>query len=227
MYKLSLVIPAKKEKESLPTVLEEIKNYNLKKLVILEPNDYETIDSIKNFDCEIIHQQQKGYGNAIVLGIENVKTEFFCIFNADGSFNPLELKNMQKILEKDNTDIVFASRYETGCGSDDDTFVTYLGNYMFTKLGQILFKLNITDILYTYAMARTEKVKKLNLFEKDFRFCVELPIKAQKSGMIIKTSKSYERRRISGKKKVNAIKDGILILIAMLKLLFKKIKLFN
>ena len=76
-------------------------------------------------------------------------------------------------------------------------------------------------------MARTEKVKKLNLLEKDFRFCVELPIKAQKSGMIIKTSNSYERRRISGKKKVNAVKDGILILIAMLKLFFKKIKLFN
>ena len=38
--------------------------------------------------------------------LENVKTEFFCIFNADGSFNPLELKNMQKILETDNTDII-------------------------------------------------------------------------------------------------------------------------
>ena len=32
----------------------------------------------------------------------------------------------------------------------------------------------------------------------------------------------YERKRIAGKKKVNAIKDGILILIHMIKLFFSK-----
>ena len=33
---------------------------------------------------------------------------------------------------------------------------------------------------------------------------------------------SYERKRISGKKKVNAIKDGLLILIGMLSFIGKK-----
>jgi len=222
MYKLSLVIPAKKEKESLPKVLDEIKDYNVNKLVVLEPEDHETIDSIKDYECEIIYQQKKGYGDAIKLGIQNVKSEYFCIFNADGSFNPLELKNMEKILEKRDADLVFASRYEHNCGSEDDTIVTYVGNYIFTKIGQIFFKLKITDILYTYVMGRAENIKKLNLIKNDFCLCVELPIKAKRAGISIKTSKSYERQRISGKKKVNAIKDGFYILIEMIKLFFVK-----
>ena len=36
MNDLTLIIPAKFEKESLPTVLKELKKYNVKTLVILE-----------------------------------------------------------------------------------------------------------------------------------------------------------------------------------------------
>ena len=38
----------------------------------------------------------------------------------------------------------------------------------------------------------------------------------------ISTSKSHERARIAGLKKVNAIKDGFLILVGMIKLFFFK-----
>ena len=57
--------------------------------------------------------------------------------------------------------------------------------------------------------------------QKDFSFCVELPIKAKKLDMTMQSTKSHERKRIAGKKKVNAIKDGFLILISMLKFFIK------
>ena len=47
MDDLTLVIPAKQEPNSLPIVLKEIKNYRCKKIIILEKDDYETIDAIK------------------------------------------------------------------------------------------------------------------------------------------------------------------------------------
>jgi glycosyltransferase involved in cell wall biosynthesis len=89
---LTLVIPAKKEKESLPQVLEELKNYPYKIIVVLEENDTETINAIKNYNIELLFQTGKGYGDALIQGINNVKTDLFCIFNADGSFNPSELE---------------------------------------------------------------------------------------------------------------------------------------
>ena len=210
MNKLTLVIPAKNEKESLPKVIDELKPLKLNKLVILEPSDKETIEAIKDTDCQIIYQKDKGYGDAILLGIENVSSEYFCIFNADGSFNPQELAEMENIIEKENADIVFASRYDKGCGSDDDTIVTYLGNFIFTKLGKIFFNLNVSDILYTYVFAKTEKIKNLNLKKKDFCLCIELPIKSKRNNLKIVNSKSFERPRISGKKS-KSIKDGTLI----------------
>ena len=221
MRDLTLIIPAKNEKESLPKVLDELKNFNLKKNIILEPSDKLTIEAIRNYDCEIIYQDSKGYGDALRKGIETVETEFFCIFNADGSFNPRELDVMINKLTSDKYDFVFASRYEKDCGSEDDTLITLIGNYIFTFLGKIFFRLEITDILYTFVMGRTSCAKKLGLKAKDFSFCVELPIKASRVGYKICTSKSFERSRIAGKKKVNAFKDGLKILFSMIKLFFK------
>ena len=217
---ITLIIPAKYESESLPIVLEELKKFDLKKNIILEESDFKTIESIKDFNCKIIFQKGQGYGDALITGINSLETNLFCIFNADGSFNPNELYKMIEKINFDKADIVFGSRYEKNCGSDDDTIITLIGNFIFTKIGKFFFNLNISDILYTYVLGKTEKVKNLYLKSKDFTFCVELPIKAQRMGYKLNNSKSYERARIGGKKKVNAFRDGFKILFSMIRLFF-------
>ena len=220
MNNITLVIPAKNEKESLPRVLDELKIYNPKILIVLEKDDKETIQSTENYNCKILYQDGKGYGDALITGINSVKTEFFCVFNADGSFDPSELNKMLDQINDKKADFVFGTRYEKNCGSDDDTIITLIGNFIFTKIGMLFFGLNITDILYTYLIGKTSKVKDLKLNSKDFKFCVELPIKAKRKGHKLVTSKAYERSRIGGKKKVNAYKDVLLILMYMIKLFF-------
>ena len=221
MEHLTLVIPAKNEKESLPNVLSELKKYNLKIIVVLEKEDLDTINSIKEYDCKILHQINKGYGDALVQGLRNVKTNFFCFFNADGSFNPNELKNMYDLAIKRNADFIFGSRYMRGALSQDDTIITFLGNKIFTFIGKFFFSLQISDILYTFVLGDTQKANNLQLKEKSFSFCVELPILAKKSKHKLISVPAHERARIAGKKKVNEFKDGFLILINMIKIYFK------
>ncbi len=221
MDDLTLLIPAKQESESLPKVLDELKEHNLKINIVLNKDDSKTIDSIKNYNVNILYQTGKGYGDALIHGINTCTTSYFCIFNADGSFNPLEIKEMLKKLNNDHLDFVFASRYKNNGGSEDDTIITLIGNYIFSMIGKIFFKLNISDILYTFVIGKTEKAKLLKLAYKDFAFCVELPIKAKNFNFKLEDFPSRERKRIAGKKKVNAFLDGLKILISMIKLYFK------
>ena len=65
------------------------------------------------------------------------------------------------------------------------------------------------------------KIDDWHIQNKDFTFCVELPIKAHRASYKICTTKSFERSRIAGKKKVNAFKDGLKILFSMIKLFFR------
>ncbi len=218
MKDLTLVIPAKNEPESLPYVLMELEKLNLNFIIILEKKDYITINAIEKFRSKIIFQENKGYGDAIILGIKNVKTEYFSIFNADGSFDPYELKTMYDKIKNESLDLLLASRYKGNSGSEDDTFITLLGNKIFTTIGKIFFKLPISDILYTYVLGNTQKILNLNLKQKDFTLCVELPIKAKRNGLNIADIPANEKSRIGGTKKVNALKDGFLILLYMIKL---------
>ena len=222
MENLTLLIPAKFESESLPSVLTELKKFNYKICVILKETDLMTINSIKNFNIEVIYQKGVGYGNALIEGINNCKTKYFCIFNADGSFNPNEISEIMKKINTNKTDFIFASRYEKKAGSEDDTFITLIGNYFFSFVGKIFFKLEISDILYTFVVGDTSKAKILNILSTDFQFCVELPIKVKRKKFTMDVYPSFERKRIAGKKKVNAFKDGSLILKKLTELFFTR-----
>ena len=218
MKNLTLIIPAKQESESLPLVLKELNKFKYNIVVVLKKNDKITIDSIKNYEIKKLYQKKYGYGDALTQGIKYCKTKYFCIFNADGSFNPIEISSMMKKIKKKNLDFIFASRYEKKAGSEDDTIITLVGNYFFSLMGRIFFNLKISDILYTFVIGNTKKTNQLKLKSQDFQFCVELPIKANKNNYKIGIFPSYERRRIAGQKKVNAIKDGFLILKKMISL---------
>ena len=70
-------------------------------------------------------------------GTNNCETKYFCIFNADGSFEPKDLEKMYHLIHLN--DFVFTSRYEKNAGSEDDTIVTFIGNKFFSYLGNLLF----------------------------------------------------------------------------------------
>tara|TARA_Y100000389_G_scaffold124503_1_gene121861 strand:+ start:1323 stop:1991 length:669 start_codon:yes stop_codon:yes gene_type:complete len=222
MKDLTLVIPAKNEPESLPKVFDEIKDFDCKIIVILESFDFQTIDAIRDYDCKIVYQSDKGYGNALIDGIQNVETDYLCIFNADGSFNPKYLREMLDICKND-MDFVFASRYMKNGGSDDDTLLTKIGNFIFSTIGNVFFSLKLSDILYTFLLGRTSSFKKLELKSKDFCLCVEMPIKARRHDMKFIDTPSYERKRIAGIKKVNEFRDGFKILVFMIKSFFIRV----
>ena len=57
MKDLTLIIPAKNEPESLPFVLIELQKLDLNYLIVMEKNDFVTINSIEKFKSKIIFIQ--------------------------------------------------------------------------------------------------------------------------------------------------------------------------
>ena len=220
MKNLTLIIPAKNESSSLPIVLKEIKDFDCEVIIVLDSEDADTIYSTKNFNCKLVYQSGKGFGNALIDGIRNAQTEYLCTFFADGSCDPKYLKQMLNLCSNDR-DFIFASRYLKGARSDDDTIITKIGNFFFSTFGNIFFSIKLSDILYTYIVGKTESFKKLDLDSNDFSICVEIPIKAKKMNLDYIDTPVIERKRIAGKKNVNEILDGFKILIYMIKNFFK------
>jgi len=136
--------------------------------------------------------------------------------DADGSYNPLALKEMLKEINN-GYDVVFGSRYLPNSGSDDDTFVRYIGNKLFTLFMQKLFKVKLTDALFLYILAKKEVFDRIDMESTHFEWCIEFPIKVHRAEIKYKEIPVKERKRIAGKSKVNAFSDGFKILYGLLK----------
>lgn len=216
---LTVVIPTKNEENCIADTVNELKNLDYTKILIIDANsDDKTIEIGKNLGCECVLQKGKGYGQAVIESLDYIKTEYVCFFDADYSYNPRSIKEMHKKLMDENLDIVFGSRYKNNSKSEDDTFIRYLGNKFFTTLCNLLFGTKISDCLFHYPVAKLETYKELKLSYNDFSLCFEVPAKVHYMHYKYSEVLSKERKRISGVSKVNALFDGLKILINIFKL---------
>ena len=95
MRDLTLIIPTKKEAESLPVFLKELENFSCEKLIVLQKEDNETKNAISSFNnIKILVQKENGYGNALIEGINHVETKYCCIIIADVLMDPKYLDEM-------------------------------------------------------------------------------------------------------------------------------------
>ena len=218
--KISLIIPCKNEVESLGAVLSEVKdNKFVDEIIIVVDNEEDnSIPVIEKFNCKLIIQNKKGYGSAIIEGFSKAKNNFGCIYNADYSFNPKYFDDLIKLSK--NYDFIFGSRYKGIGGSDDDDAITFIGNKIFTFITNFILRIKLSDILFTYVLCNVERFNSLNLKNDDFKLCIELPVKVKKNNFSYVDLEMFERKRYDGKKKVNVIKDGLLISYEIIKSFF-------
>ena len=219
--KISLVIPAKNEAGSIGQVISEIKKSNIVDdiIIIVDSENDSSVNIAKKSDCKIIIQKKAGYGSAIIEGYKFAKNDYACIYNADFSMDPKYLPTM---IDKTNeNDFVFGTRYKGGSSEDDD-IITFIGNKIFSFITKVFLGINLSDILYTYVLCDVKKFKSFNFKRNDFRFCIELPFLIHHNKYNYCEIPMHERKRYAGKKNVNVIKDGFLILIEILYSFYKK-----
>ncbi len=208
---VSLIIATYNEEESLGFVLDEIKDFNIGEIIIIDKNSTDRTKNIaENYDVKFITQSQEGWGGAVKEAIGLSSKEYITYMDGDGSYNPKALHEMKSLME--NLDAVFCSRYKGGAKSPDDTFIRALGNKFFTSLVRLRFGCNITDSLFFYPMFKRDILKIIELQSNDFTLCLELPVQVHQKKLRYTEILSEERERYAGKTKVNALIDGLKIL---------------
>ena len=220
---IEILIPTFNEEKNIETVIKELNTEGYNNITILDANSTDnTVAVAKKKNCKIISDTKdiKGFGGSIINGLNNLELDYFCIFDGDNSFNPKEISKMYEKM-RSGYDFVFASRYLNNEKSDDDTFITRFGNYFFTKLVRILFKIDTTDVLFLYVMGKKSNITRLNLLQNDFSICTEFIVKSYKNFKCTEIL-SKERKRLYGISKVNKFLDGLTILINIFKLFFLK-----
>ena len=175
MHKVSVVIPCLNEVGSIEAVLNDIPKDIVEEVLVADGGSTDgTAELVTRLGYKIVtHPKMKGFGADIITGIQESKGDVVIILNADGS---QEIKDIQKLLDKidEGYDLVMASRYLPGGGSEDDTFLHYIGNKMFTFVCNRLHKVGVSDVLYFFLAVKKDVFKKIKPDYPHAVFCIAM-----------------------------------------------------
>ena len=221
--RVSVVIPARNERKSLPAVLEELAKYDFFEVLVVDGHSTDgTPAVVRAAGCVCVPQDGRGYGAGVMTGMKVAIGDLVTFIDADGSYDPDAILRMRSLIERDGYDIVFCSRYLPESGSDDDTLIRWMGNKIFTALLRWMFGVKLSDALFFYALAKREVYQNIKWEYEDFALCIEVPVKVHDAGYRWAEVPSRERPRVAGVSKVNAFTDGLSILWAMISLKLRR-----
>lgn len=219
---VEILVPTLNEEGNIKNTIRGLKENGFDNITILDGNSSDSTKELaENLGCKVRLENEKkfqSFGGAIISAINKSEFKYCAVFDGDGSFDPSSLNLMLDKINQ-NYEFVFCSRYLGGNVSEDDTFLTKIGNIFFTNFVKIFFKINTTDVLFLYFMTKTENFKSLNCKMFDFRICIEILINAYRNFKCTEVF-SLEKKRIFGESKVNKLVDGFKILTYLIMLRF-------
>lgn len=190
---LSIIIPVFNEEKTLNELLHQVACIQLPKGIsseIVIVNDASTDGSLiiaeqfikSNFTISIqivTHSINKGKGAAISTGLACCKGDYIIIQDADLELIPQEISLMLQPVLNDEADVVYGSRFLTGCRLG--RWSSRAANKFLSKLSNLVFRIRITDMETCYKLVPAALAKNIILKEDRFGFEPEITAKLAKN----------------------------------------------
>ena len=193
--KLIVMIPPYNEEKNIGKVIKEIprKIDNIEKvevLVIDDGSSDKTAEEARKAGAEHVYKQKEnnGLGNNFKKGIERalkLGADIIVNIDADGQFNPRDIKKLIEPIMDGEADMVTGSRFLKGSKTYNMPPIKIWGNRRFTKLINRITKKKYTDTQCGFRAYSREAALRLNLQGK-FTYTQEVFIDLVEKGMRIK-----------------------------------------
>lgn len=214
MKSLTILVPFFNEEKSIIDSLRELDKISIANEIILI-DDGSTDSSFKLVQNFIIGKDKykiiqsdvnNGKGAALNQSKSLITSEYVVIHDADLEYDPQDLEEMYKLIEKDN--LVLGSRFIGTKKRNNIYFRTFFANKVMSFFFSILNNKKITDVATCYKMMPSLYFINTNFVEKGFSIEIEIMSKFLKfSKNIIEVPISYSGRSYEEGKKIKTI-DG-------------------
>jgi hypothetical protein len=126
----------------------------------------------------VVDVPARGYGAAILGGIEASRARFVIMGDADDSYDFSALMPYVERL-REGADLVMGNRFKGGVAKGAMPFLhKYLGNPVLSFLGRVFFKVSIGDFHCGLRGFNRDSIRRLNLVTPGMEFASEMVVKA-------------------------------------------------
>jgi dolichol-phosphate mannosyltransferase len=189
--KLSIVIPAYNEEESIAATIDQIEEAFSQVAI-----DHEIVvvnDNSKDNTVHVLEELSKkypavtyvtnlgpnGFGYAVRYGLERYSGDCVAVMMADLSDSPYDLIRYYNTMVEGNYDCVFGSRFMKGGKVIDYPFVKKVINRIANLIIRVVMRIKYNDTTNAFKLYKREVIEGVKpILSPHFNLTIELPLKA-------------------------------------------------
>lgn len=184
---LTILMPCLNEGKTIEVCIQKAKRFICENGIdgeVLISDNGSTDDSVaiaQRLGAHVVRTSVKGYGSALLNGIEHAKGKYVIMGDADDSYNfTLLMPYVDKLRE--GYDLVIGNRYKGGIKKKAMPFLhRYLGNPVISFLGRLFFKTKLTDYNCGLRGFDKNKILDLQLLTPGMEFASEMIVRSAMS----------------------------------------------
>lgn len=181
---LTVLLPCLNEEKTIGLCIDQIRNefkkFDINGTILVADNGStdESIPIIKKMNVNYINVDKKGYGAALIAGINHSKSKYTLMADSDLTYDFTHIKNFLDEINK-GFDLVVGNRFKGHIEKGAMPFMNrYIGNPILSRLGLIFFNNKAKDFHCGIRIFDTKKIKDLNLKAPGMEFASEMICKS-------------------------------------------------
>ena len=212
MLTVTVIIPALNEAGNIGKLVQEVRAIVPLEVIVVDNNSTDsTAEEARTAGARVVIAPKRGYGYACAAGVSAAQNADVLVFmDGDYSFSPADLPLLLSPIFDGRADLVLGSRelglMESGAMPPHQRF----GNWLVSRLMNILYRLSITD-LGPYRAIRRQLLNELDMQEMTYGWPTEMIVKAARGrARIVEVPVSYKSRRFGISKVSGTLRGTIL-----------------
>jgi glycosyltransferase involved in cell wall biosynthesis len=225
--KLSVIIPAYNERNTIQEILRRVRAVDLgeleREIVVVDDGSTDGTRDILRMQSDSVtrvihHDANQGKAAAIRTGLAAASGDLMIVQDADLEYDPEDYPRLIDPILKGKAEVVYGSRF-TG-ERRNMLFWHYVGNRFLSLVTNILYNTTLSDMETCYKMFTRKALEGIEIKSSNFQFEPEITAKFLKKGIrIYETPISYAGREMDEGKKISW-RDGLPALWALIKFRF-------
>lgn len=216
-HRLSIVVPAYNEEQTLLSVVERLLQEveYLREIIIVDDCSKDNTFAVAQHLASrygnvrvIRHERNGGKTAALKTGFAATTGDIVIVQDADLEYDPAEIKDVIQPIVDGFADVVYGSRFLVRKAARVLYFYHYLANKSLTFFSNLLTNVNFSDVETGYKAFRGDIIRNMIITSSGFGFEIEVTAKVAKLGCATyEVPISYYGRTYEQGKKIG-MKDG-------------------